>query len=124
MKNIQDAVEEMTKGLAKKVRELAAERSKYKNGSPYEIFLGAIIQGIHYAQSFPYGAITMRADVEGKSKENDKIWKEFLCSNCNHVWNERVDRPGFKPPEECPRCHAGRSCIAVSVNEPKTKKEE
>ena len=50
---------------------LEDERLKYRHGSAYEIFLGGIIQGLHYVL-YPNAAITMRSDIEGKSKEDDK----------------------------------------------------
>lgn len=60
------------KGLEDKKWELGEERLKYEEGCPYEIYLCGVIQGIHYALTYPHGIIAMRVEIEGKSKEEDK----------------------------------------------------
>ena len=56
--------------IQKEKERIEDERLKYRNGSVYEIFLGGIVQGLHYVL-FQNAAITMRSDIEGKSREED-----------------------------------------------------
>lgn len=121
MKAIKTAVDDTIKGLEKKVQELAVERAQYRWGSPFEIFLGGVIQGIQFASSFPYGGITMRSDIEAKSQKQDKR-TEYICGACNNTWLGKGEyRTIIEMPKECPKCKAGPNHI--SFYEPKTQGE-
>ena len=73
MQHIITSLEELEAALRKKTDEFNEERRRYKNGSPYEVYLCGVIQGIHYALHYPAAGIAYRPNIEGKSREQDKI---------------------------------------------------
>lgn len=70
-KGLKQEISDLIEGLEKKKKELADERLQYKEGCPYEIYLGGAIQGLHYALNYPFGIMTMRS-LESDSREKDR----------------------------------------------------
>lgn len=54
-----------------KQEKLQEERTKYKPDSLYSVFVGGIIQGIHYVL-YPHAAITMTQAISKSQKEDLK----------------------------------------------------
>ena len=85
--------------LKKKEMELSEERRKYKDGSPWEIYLGGIIQGIHYTMGYPFATYSWRADIEGKSHDQDKIEEP-----CEHHYVPMEINFNQVDAVSCPKC--------------------
>jgi len=112
LEDLKKAIDAWEEGLKRKMEELSLERTYYEQGSPYEEFLSGVIQGIHYALSYPYGVISLGSYEEESRKKDRRRGTGVESAHLNAVEPQRGGGGG----PNASLCRSCEYCRSVDID--------